>query len=525
MKFLSYFYSLFFLPIFQSRIIKEQMITMKDGVSLHNTILFPDKRQAPTILTRSPYGYRDLEIWSDFYGLFGFVVIGQDWRGTGKSLGHFSNFHQEGSDGKETIEWIQKQHWYNGEIYTVGASADGMAAFLMARENIPINGSLYVLSTGIGYEMFYPGGAYRKGLIDNWVDETVHTEDVENTLSAMRNHDTFDEWWKDIDIRGFYQNIHYPTVFYSGWYDILLMGSIITFDGYQKESLSANSHYMVIDPCGHCQKVADYYSSDLVEGRRIIALFLNLYQFGILKKVRRKPNAITFYIMTHNETQDGDIGGYFTSLNEWPEYKMTNFYLTEQNTMISDIPRLFEKSLIHNPLSPSPTVGGANYEIECGPLNQSPLFERKDVLVFSTPSLTEPILVTGPVFFNSIVSSNSTSFDVTVRMTDFYKKESRLIQDGIVHLTSGEKQNISLSLWNTSYVFNKNHQIQIILSLSNYPRFNNSQEFSNVTFSQMSLQLPLVNQNQLPPFSFMELEKEMKSNLKDYNLIKKKFLV
>lgn len=82
------------------------MITMKDGVSLHNTILFPDKQQAPTILTRSPYGYRDLEIWSDFYGLFGFVVIGQDWRGTGKSLGHFSNFHQEGSDGKETIEWI-----------------------------------------------------------------------------------------------------------------------------------------------------------------------------------------------------------------------------------------------------------------------------------------------------------------------------------------------------------------------------------------------------------------------------------
>lgn len=65
MKFLSYFYSLFFLPIFQSKIIKEQMITMKDGVSLHNTILFPDKQQAPTILTRSPYGYRDLEIWSD----------------------------------------------------------------------------------------------------------------------------------------------------------------------------------------------------------------------------------------------------------------------------------------------------------------------------------------------------------------------------------------------------------------------------------------------------------------------------
>ena len=170
MKFLSYFYSLFFLPIFQSKIIKEQMITMKDGVSLHNTILFPDKQQAPTILTRSPYGYRDLEIWSDFYGLFGFVVIGQDWRGTGKSLGHFSNFHQEGSDGKETIEWIQQQHWYNGEIYTVGASADGMAAFLMARENIPINGSLYVLSTGIGYDMFYLGGAYRKGLIDNWVE-------------------------------------------------------------------------------------------------------------------------------------------------------------------------------------------------------------------------------------------------------------------------------------------------------------------------------------------------------------------
>lgn len=523
MKILSYLY-LLFLPICQAKIIKEEMITMNDGVKLHSTILFPDKKQAPTILTRSPYGYQDLEIWSDFYGLFGFVVIGQDWRGTGKSEGNFSIFHQEGKDGKETIEWIKKQEWYNGEIYTIGASADGMAAFLMNREKISINGSFYLLSTGIGYEMFYPGGVYRKGLIDNWVNETVRSDDIIDTLSTIRIHESFDEWWREIDIRDYYKNINFPSVFYTGWYDILLMGSIVTFNGFQKQSLLVNSHYIVIDPCGHCQKVAEYYSSELIEGRTILSLFINLNQFGILKNVKRKPNFITFYIMTHNETQKEDFGGYFTSVNEWPQYKMTNFYLTKENLIQKSIPNKFEKIIIHNPLFPSPTIGGANYEIECGPLDQSSLFQREDILTFSSELLIEPIIITGPVFFKSNVISNTSNFDVSVRLTDFYKNESRLIQDGIVHC-SNKQDNISISLWNTSYVFNKNHKIQVILSLSNYPRFDNSQEFTKVIFSQMILQLPIVNETQLPIFSYIELEQEMKENIKQYEFIKKNFYI
>lgn len=514
---------LLYISCIHSAILKEEMIEMKDGVKLHNTIFLGNQEKAPTVLTRSPYGYRDLEIWSDFYTMFGFVVIGQDWRGTGKSEGNFSIFHQEEQDGKETIDWIQTQEWYNGDIYTVGASADGIAAFLSAREEIPINGSFYLLSTGIGYEMFYPGGAYRKGLIDNWMKETLHSEDVEKSLSIIQSHNTFDSWWKEIDIRYAYKNINFPSVFYSGWYDIFLMGSIVTFDGFQMQSSSKNSHYIVIDPCGHCQKVADYYSSDLIEGRTIISLFLNLHQFGILKNVKRKPNFITFYVMTHNETNEGDIGGYFTSLQKWPEYKLTNFCITEQD-LLETCGRpvvLSYKTLFHNPMFPCPTIGGANYEIDCGPLNQSPLFQREDVWVISSKLLTNPIIISGPLFFYCHVVSNSSSFDVSVRLTDFYKNESRLIQDGIIHCNEKEN-NISISLWNSSYVFNKNHQIQIIVSLSNYPRFSNSNEYSKVTFSQAYLQLPLVNKTQIPSFSWMELEEDMKNNLQEYNLIKEK---
>ena len=40
--------------------------------------------------------------------------------------------HSDTNDSADTIKWILEQPWSNGEIYQIGASADGIASFELA---------------------------------------------------------------------------------------------------------------------------------------------------------------------------------------------------------------------------------------------------------------------------------------------------------------------------------------------------------------------------------------------------------
>ena len=66
--------------------------------------------------------------------LFGFAAVEQDIRGTCKSEGNFTLWHSDGGDGMETLDWIVKQPWSNGEVYEIGASADGIASLMLAKQ-------------------------------------------------------------------------------------------------------------------------------------------------------------------------------------------------------------------------------------------------------------------------------------------------------------------------------------------------------------------------------------------------------
>lgn len=494
MKFLFSILLFFFgYHILEAKRLQTVYLPMDDGVRLHTEIVFPKKKNTTmsTILVRSPYGYFDLEKYEDLYSRFGFVCVGQDWRGTGKSEGHFSLFQTEGKDGKTTYDWIRQQEWSNGKIFTFGASADGMASMLLAKENVSLAGQFILVSTGISYENFYPGGVYRYGLIEKWLRDTLHPEDLNTTLDTIQKHTTYDEWWKQIDIRDSYSFIRYPTTFYAGWYDIFTMGNIVTFEGYQKQSSLPHQHYLIIDPCGHCQEAASYFPDNLIEGRTGIEIMLNLYQFGVIQQLHRNIKSITFYVMTHNDTKEGDIGNFFVSMEDWPKYKETRFFLQGSDLVVEKPTKSSFQSFIHNPNNPSPTIGGNNYELPCGPLDQSSLLERSDVLVFTSKPMTKPFIITGPMFLFCSVKSNSSSFHITVRLTDYYKNESRLIMDGIQLMNSSHGV---VNLWNTSYVFNPGHQIQILVSGSNYPRFNVSMEYSSIEINSAShLFLPEVN--------------------------------
>jgi putative CocE/NonD family hydrolase len=141
-------------------------------------------------------------------------------------------------------------------------------------------------------------------------------------------------------------------------------------------------------------------------------------------------------------------------------------------------------SFVYDPRNPVPTIGGANLELDAGPYDQRELESREDVLVFTTPPLTEPLEIVGRISVVLHGSSSALDTDWTAKLSDVYPDgRSMLVTDGLLRakfrdgfetptlMEPGTVYEFEIDLWSTAMVFNKGHQIRLALSSSNSPRF------------------------------------------------------
>jgi putative CocE/NonD family hydrolase len=143
---------------------------------------------------------------------------------------------------------------------------------------------------------------------------------------------------------------------------------------------------------------------------------------------------------------------------------------------------------IYDPHKPVPTRGGAvccNPRIfPWGPMDQQPVEKRDDVLVYTTPVLSEDLEVTGRVEVRLIASSTAPDTDFSAKLVDVFPNGvARILTDGMLRaryrkslskpelLKPGEATEFKIDAGVTSNVFLKGHRIRIEISSSNFPRF------------------------------------------------------
>jgi len=110
--------------------------------------------------------------------------------------------------------------------------------------------------------------------------------------------------------------------------------------------------------------------------------------------------------------------------------------------------------------------------------------ERPDVLVYTSPALSEEIEVTGPVRTVLYVSTSANDSDFTAKLVDVQPGgKPLLVTDGIqrlryrlslatpVFVKRNQAYQISIDTGVTSYVFGVRHRIRLEVSSSNFPRF------------------------------------------------------
>jgi putative CocE/NonD family hydrolase len=139
----------------------------------------------------------------------------------------------------------------------------------------------------------------------------------------------------------------------------------------------------------------------------------------------------------------------------------------------------------YDPNKPVPTIGGrmcCGSWLPAGPFDQRPNESRSDVLVFSTPALTDDLEVTGFVSLELFAATSAIDTDFTALLADVDPSGyARFLTDGIVRaryrdskpepVTPGNVYKYNIDLWATGNVFKKGHRIRLYISSSNFPRF------------------------------------------------------
>ena len=183
--------------------------------------------------------------------------------------------------------------------------------------------------------------------------------------------------------------------------------------------------------------------------------------------------------------------------DEWPlkRTQFTPYYLHSagkanslngDGSLSLDLPKMEPSDqFVYDGNNPVPSLGGNNIiGTTAGPEDQTEIEKREDVLVYSTPALTEDVEVTGPVKLIIWASSSATDTDFTGKLVDVHPDgKAYNICDGICRaryrngmetptlLTPGKPERMEVDMWVTSNLFKRGHQIRLEVASSNFPRF------------------------------------------------------
>jgi len=477
----------------------EYRVSMRDNITLQTIVDLPDPctGKYPAVIDRTPYGPESDSARQ--YGKYGFASIQQDQRGCWDSGGTYDFWRQDGTDAYDTMEWVKKQDWSNGDIFQVGVSADACSLYTDFIVQNPLVNNVYAIwGTAFGHETSYWGGAYVSGLVERWLEALVMCRGHVEIQQEVQQHEAYDEWWAPLEANGPYGN-NFPKVNVSGihragWWDIFQQPMLNAYNGvvtYGNASIR-DKQWLFVEPLGHCEGSARDFGYPNYVINDWFNLSVAIFQDDTKADVFNRIDKVNLYVLgtVPNFVSKGTniTGNYWTSLPNWPKATSTDYYLASNGVLTTTAPTT-QNTLAYkyDPRSPVPSYGGNNLLVSpCGPQDQTAKVEsRTDVLKFTTTdTLTKPLAICGHVTATLYVSSDQVDTDFTVSLTDVYPdNQSVLVRYGIIRMRwrdnpatpvlmeKGTVYNVTIDLWSTCHIFGTGHKLRVLVTSSNHPQF------------------------------------------------------
>ncbi len=471
-------------------------VPMRDGTTLPTDIYLPnaEAKGLPCVLIRAPNGRKSHYKSFAPLAIEGYAVAIQDTRShvdsEGKTMPYLSDGWGALQDGYDTVQWLATSLYTNGKVGTAGISAQGITQLLLAPSCPPnlICQHIGVAAASIYDQGMFPGGQLLKHQVEGWLGQYAPHPSV---LQMVTRQIFYNDFWAQFDTSSVASRVQVPGLHHGGWYDTFCQGTIDSFCSRQHKGADGarGQQKMVIGPWTHWwhQSVAlgDYTIPEA--GRQApvdfsLKRWFDHYLKGIDNGIDRIP-AITYYVMGPFDGSSSS-GNVWRSTDQWPPASTaTDFFLTPDRKLSTNLPASGRLSFRYDPSDPSPTLGGRNLLLKAGPVDQRPIEERSDILIFTTDVLEEDVEVTGRILAKMLFASDQPDTDIVVRLTDVYPDgRSVLIADGVRRLADVVPRYLSLGkaagprvvevdLWSTSIVFAKGHRIRVSVASSNFPRY------------------------------------------------------
>ena len=515
---------------------------MRDGTLLVADVYQPDaKGKYPVLLQRTPYNRKGGRASGRLLASHGYIVVIQDVRGRYDSEGEWYPFKHESADGYDTVEWAAKLPGSDGRVGMFGGSYVGATQMLAAIAKPPHLEAVFPYVTASEY---YDGWTYQGGVLMQWFTQTwtsgLARDTVRRKVSAgltdwrgsdpsnfpvLRvpegsklapyyfdwvNNWSDDEYWKPWKISDHYPELEVKALHAGGWYDIFLKGTLKNYIGLRQSAKTEEARQgqrLLIGPWAHTSTSPEGRIGGFVFGKQAVldmnAAILEWYDWvfkGKKNDYAKKP-PVKIFVMGDNV---------WRYENEFPleRQRLTRYYLHSSGrarTVSGDGALSLEKPgeeppdrFRYDPDDPVGTIGGrlccANNFLQPGPFDQSPNEFRRDVLVYSTPPLSQDIEVTGFIKVELYAATTARDPHFTAMLVDVSPEGyARLITDGIIRaalrngftraeeVEPGRIYRYEIDLWATSNVFKKGHRIRLYVSSSNFPRFARAPETATQT--------------------------------------------
>ena len=498
--------------------------TMRDGTVLRADVHRPEHGGGPwpVLLVRSPYDKRDPGILAlldpELAVRRGYLVVIQDVRGRFRSAGDWQPLVHEQDDGRDTVRWAARLPGADGRVVMYGPSYLGQAqwAALSADTSELIAAAPEFTWSDPCDGLLARGGADELGLITQWTlglgrdllrrrhagrpDESRRR--LAELADALGRLDTADGWdplvLRRLDlpvpaappirpVPDSLGRLTAPTLTVAGWYDAFLQGSL---DNHVAARASGRPAALIVGPWSHNNQgrriggtdfgpTADAASMDRGSSLRTRQLDWFDRQLG-----RPTPSAappVLLFVMGADEWRE---------LESWPPPAVpTPFHLRAGGVLSAAPPEADEPAdgYRHDPADPVPTRGGQillTDAFPAGPLDQRPIEDRSDVLVYTGPVLADPLELIGRVRVHLGAGSTTSTADWVARLCDVGPDGVSVnITDGVLrahHADAGPRE-LAVDLWSTAYVLLPGHRLRLQIASSCFPRWDPTPEAADRT--------------------------------------------
>lgn len=489
-------------------------VPMRDGVRLATEVWLPaglrEGERVPTILMRTPYGRLDGIFRRLPFVARGYALVVQDTRGREDSEGEWIPLVHEREDGDDTLDWIARQDWSDGNVGMLGGSYVGYVQWAAAASGNPhLKAILSYVPVGTPYvDIPRKGGTILGGLSwifmmaekrrnvaalfrDDW-NEVIKVRPIKEIPQKVlgkeipfwtkwMEHPDGDDFWAQSDWKRFADRVKVPALLVSGWYDDNGMG---TSESWEIVSRNVPKHArLILGPWYHKANTTREIH-DVPFGNNAIRYDLDVTQLrwfdrylkGIDNGVDREPR-VEYYMVGENEWKTSE---------SWPpaEAQNVSLYLSSggrANTSGGDGTLSFSvpeddpaDTYSYDPEDAAPYLLDLSENENSVPENYREVEKRSDVLVYTSEPLEEDLAIAGEISAVLYASSSARDTDWLVRLCDVDEQGNSIrLSDGIIcarYRHSFEKPELleprqieryEIRMTKIANVFQKGHRIRV----------------------------------------------------------------